>query len=168
MKKNRILYGLASVAAVAILGACAQFMHNDGEKVVALDQTPPAVQAAIGKALAGQKADKIVMENDEGKPTYEVVYHVNGQECSAEFTATGDLVEQESDVEASSLPSVVTGAIMQKYPSAKITEAAQVTSGGQHFYEAGIKLSDGKEREVQVNGDGSIRSDKAEEAEKAD
>jgi uncharacterized membrane protein YkoI len=166
MKRNHILTLAASVLVLVMIGACAQLMHSNDEKTIALDQAPAAVQSAIEKTLAGQKAEKIVVEQEDGKTTYEATYHVNGQERTAEFSAAGELIEVESDVDASALPAAVTGAIQKTYPAAKITEAATVSAGGQQYYEAGIKLSDGKEREMQINADGSIRADKAEESEK--
>jgi hypothetical protein len=161
MKSRSILFGSLAVAAGVVVWGCAQMKQGD-EQPVALEQTPAAVQSAIVKALGSQKPEKIVIENVDGKKVYEVTYHVNGQEHSAEFTPAGEMLEQEADVEVSSLPPAVSAAVLQKYPGAKIEEAADVTSGGQRFYEIGVKPSSGGAREMQINADGSIRADQAE------
>jgi hypothetical protein len=161
MKSRSILFGSLSVAAGIVVWGCAHMNQGD-EQPVALEQTPPAVQSAIAKALGSQKAEKIVIENADGKKIYEVTYHVNGQEHSAEFTPAGEMIEQEADVEVSSLPAAVSGAVLQKYPGARIDEAADVTSGGQRFFELGIKPVAGPAREMQISADGSIRADQAE------
>jgi uncharacterized membrane protein YkoI len=161
MKRKRVLLGVALLAAGYIGLGCAHSEHED-EKPITLEKTPAAVQSAITKVLAGQKADKIVTENEDGQTRYEVTYHVNGQERSAEFTAAGETVEQEADVAVGTLPAAVSDSVMRKYPGAKIDEAADVKAGGQEYYELGIKLSGGAEREVKVDANGSIRADKAE------
>lgn len=162
MKMNRILLSGTLCAAACVGVACSHLMEKE-DAPIALEKTPPAVQAAIAKTLAGQKPDKIVMEDEDGKQIYEVTFHVNGQERSADITPAGDVLELESDLAVTSLPAPVTSAILKKYPGAKIGEASDVSANGAQFYEAGIKLADGSEHELQVSADGAIRSDKAED-----
>jgi uncharacterized membrane protein YkoI len=163
--RNQIVLGAVLLAGFTLLGGCAHTEAGD-EKLIALEGTPPAVQAAINKVLAGRTADKIVTENEDGKTIYEVTYHVNGHEASADFTPVGEPIEQETDLEVSALPAAVSGAIVNKYPGSKIDEVAEVSSGGQKYYEAGVKLAGGGEHELQVNADGSIRADKTENGKK--
>jgi Protein of unknown function (DUF2874). len=64
----------------------------------------------------------------ENKTTYEVVFKLNNEEVSANYSKEGKWLETEKEIKASKLPKAVADAISKKYPNCKMSEIAEVES----------------------------------------
>jgi uncharacterized membrane protein YkoI len=77
--------------------ACASAWGEEEEKIITLDQLPPAVKAAVLKQANGAKIDEIEEETKKGKTVYEV--KIGNTEYT--FDATGKVlrakVEKDDD-----------------------------------------------------------------------
>ncbi|CAN5358165.1 hypothetical protein BH09PLA1_BH09PLA1_24010 [soil metagenome] len=158
-------FGLMSVGilglAVTLLTGCAMAgdEHKSDEKKIALGEAPAAVQAAVKKVAGDQKLDKLVKETDEGKTVYEAEFKVNGAAHSAKISETGEVLEEEMDVQAAELPQPVRDAVSKKFPDGKITRAEMARANGKAMYE--IHVQSGKDtHELVVNAAGQVQEEK--------
>ena len=62
----------------------------------------------------------------ENKTTYEVVFKLNNEEVSANYSKEGKWLETEKEIKAAKLPKAVSDAISKKYPNCKMSEVAEV------------------------------------------
>jgi streptogramin lyase len=126
-----------------------------------LAKAPPAVQAAAKKALGSKKLEEFDKESVGGKIEYEVGFKVGGVDHAYIISETGELIQEEADVEVSKLPSAVLEAVKKAEPTGKIDEAATATAGDKKFYEVDVKV--GKETHaIQVSADGTVLANEIE------
>lgn len=136
--------------------------HEDDDESISLDKAPPAVQAAVKKALGGNALDKLSKEDEDGQARYVAEFKADGVEHEVEISESGEVVEEEQDIDVAKLPDAVKRAVMKKHPGAKIAEAALKMAGGKTSYEVEITAG-GKSHEVNVSEDGTISPDKADD-----
>lgn len=149
--------------AVALSGGCASAGDGDGKKggeqEVALNQAPAAVQAAVKRVAGDNKVDKLVKETDEGKTVYEAEFKANGMAHSAKIAESGEVLEEEMDVQLSDLPAAARDAVNKKYPDGKIDRAELAKSNGKSMYEVHVTSGNAK-HEVVVSSTGQVQEAK--------
>ncbi len=124
---------------------------------VALDQTPPAVQAAIRKSVGQNKLDSLVKETEDGKVVYEAEFKDQGVENSVKVSETGEVVELEQKIAISALPKAVSDAATKLYPDGKITKAEKVVEKRATFFELAVETG-GKDLEIKIDEKGTVLS----------
>ena len=98
---------------------------------------PTVVKEAFSKQFPGVKAK---WENEHG--TFEANFEKDGKEMSATFDATGTLLETETEVAVTELPTAAAEYVKTNYKSG-IKEAAKITdSKGVVTYEAEVGKKD--------------------------
>jgi uncharacterized membrane protein YkoI len=138
----------------------------DKEEKVPLDKLPKAVAEAVkarfpkGELLGAEK------EKEGGKTVYEVAIKNKGQSIEVTLTPDGKLVEIEKQIVADKLPRAVADALKDKYAGAKykmIEEVIKVKDGEEKlaYYEVLLVTAEGREFEVSVAPDGTIRRTEA-------
>ncbi len=149
--KTRLLI-TAALAASVMFGQA-----NAAEKELSKHQVPKAVLEAFEKAYPNAKGVEFEKETFEGKAAYEVEYKENGKEYEVMYSAEGSLVQKEEEIDAKTLPELVSQAVMKAHPKGKIKEAEKVMTpdGTVTGYEVEIK-SEGKELELELDSSGKI------------
>lgn len=100
-------------------------------------KTPEAVTKAF--AAKFPKVTKVDFDK-EGNGEYEAEFKENGVGMSANFSATGDWVETESEISVDKLPATVVAAIKKAHPKSKIVGAARIETASKGvLYEADLK-----------------------------
>jgi len=155
---------LGLVAAALVIGAASWGMADDE---AAIAKAPSAVQATVKKVLGDKKCEGFDQEDSDGKPAYEVSYKVDGVDHSTLINQNGDIIEEEVDVELSTVPAPVTDAAKNAHSDGKIKEASIVTASDKKFYELDVKVGDDT-HEMKINADGSVISDSIEKPEAGD
>lgn len=115
------------------------------------------VTDAAKKAFATMfpTATNVKWEN-ENATEYEANFKLNNVAVSANFKHDGTWVETETTIKTKELPAAVTNAINTKYPGAAYTRAEKIEKpGGKVLYETVIKMN-GKNKEIEINSDGSF------------
>lgn len=84
---------------------------------------PKAIQDAFTKKFPTAKSVKWDKENAN---EYEASFLLNGIKNSANYNTQGSLVETESEIKVSDLPSAITSNIQKKYTNWKIVGAAKI------------------------------------------
>lgn len=131
MKKLALL---PMMMAVISLSACAQ-----------KTTVPGVVKTAFSKSFPGVSA-----KWDKEGEKYEANFKRNGSTISALFTADGGMLESETDIKKSELPTVVLTYVNSHYKGKAIKEAAKITKAdGTVNYEAEV---DGKDVIFDSNG----------------
>ena len=112
---------------------------------------------AVTKAFTAKFPNVTKVSYDKEKNgEYEAEFKVNGLKMSANFKPTGEWVETESEIAATTLPAKVTAAIKKAHPEAKIVGAAKIeTAANGVRYEADIK-SGLKKSEVLYDAEGQL------------
>src|SRR4051794_15305130 len=108
---------------------------DDGEQAVPLNQAPAAVQASVKRVAGDNKVDKLSKETEDGKTYYEAEFKVNGMAHSAKIAESGEVTEEEMDVQSFDLPAAVRDAVYKNYPGATISRAEMSKSNGKSVYE---------------------------------
>ena len=134
-----------------------------GEKDdAALAKAPAAVQTATKKALGEKKLEEFGKESVGGKTVYEVGFKVGDVDHAYIISDSGELIQEEADLEVSKLPAEVKDALKKAEPEGKIDEAATATAGDKHFYEVNVIV--GKTTHaIKVNADGTVIADERRE-----
>jgi uncharacterized protein YxeA len=100
-------------------------------------KTPKAVENAFKQRFPN--ISKVSFDHEKNGE-YEANFKINGMKTSANFTATGEWRETETEIQVSELPSVVSQGILAKFPKAKIVGAAKIETAQNGIrYEADIK-----------------------------
>ncbi len=156
MKKSSIVVFLLSVLAIGTLAGIASRAVSaaekpeEGEKVVAWEKLPAAVQNGLKAQLGTQSAAEVTEEVEDGFATYEAKATTAEGNMEVTVTANGDLLEREIETTTDKLPAAVAKSISTKSPNAKIVKAELVTVT---LYE--VELSDGKQtREIKFYANG--------------
>lgn len=151
---------------IAVLGisaslAVATFAWAGAKDDAALAKAPAAVREAAKKALGDKKLDEFGVVSVGGKTEYEVGYKVGQTDHAYVFNETGELLQEEEDVEAAKLPAPVTEAVKKAQPEGKIDECALATAKGESFYDIDVKV--GKDVHVlKISKGGKLISDEIE------
>jgi hypothetical protein len=146
---------------VSIALAASSLARAGAKDDAALAKAPVAVQEAARKALGDKKLDEFGKESVGGKILYEIGYKVGSVDHAYILSETGELVQEEEDVEVAKLPAEVTDAVKKAQPDGKIDEAALATAGTKHFYEIDVKV--GKETHaLKISRKGKLISDEIE------
>ena len=160
MMKKKSFYFTAAVATVALAGAVVWAADEDEQKI-SLTDAPAAVQAAITKAVGSSTIKKVTKETKKGETKYEAEFDVNKVEHSVEVSATGEVLEEETEIDAKTLPQPVTDAVKAKYVDGTLGEANEVKEKGSTFYEVDVKV--GKDQhELKIDSSGKVLKDKIE------
>jgi hypothetical protein len=138
--------------------------EGDEEEAITLDKAPAEVQAAVKKALGGNKLEKLTKEEEEkdGKEVviYEAEFSDHGAKHTISMDKTGKIVEDEQEIEVSKLPEAVTKAVMAAHAGAKISKAEIAKAGDKTTYE--VVIGEGKmTRELKVSPEGKVLEDEA-------
>ncbi len=143
---------------ITFLAAClialgAPALHAS-EKSIPRAQLPAAVQKTADEQSKGATIKRYIMDNEGGKPEYEVEMNANGHSKDVTIAPDGTLLEVEEQVELSSLPPAVAEGLKLKAGKGTITMVESLTKK-EHIvaYEAQV-VTAGKRSEVQVGPDG--------------
>ena len=111
---------------------------------------------AVTKAFAAKFPNVKKVDFDKEKSgEYEAEFKVNGVEMSANFTATGEWVETETEIPVAQLPAAVVTAIKKGHPNAKTVGAAKIETAKGMKYEADLKEGM-KKSEVLYDASGNL------------
>lgn len=103
------------------------------------ENVPAPVKKSFEKTFPGTTAVKWEMEDKN----YEASFKSKDNSMSAVIDATGTLLETETEIKVSELPSTITTYISKHYKSATIKEAAKITkANGEMTYEAEVSHKD--------------------------
>jgi hypothetical protein len=149
----RMLFAGSALAALALAA----------DTKVKLENLPPAVQAAVKAQLADATLVSISSEKEHGKTEYEVEAKVNGKARTIAFDQKGTVLEVEDETDLDSIPAAVKAGLQKQAGTAAILKVERVTAGSKVSYEAAVKTKAGKNLEVVVNADGSLKSKKADD-----
>ena len=129
----------------------------------AMAKAPAVVQAAVKKALGDKKLEEFGKESIGTKIVYEVGFKVGEVDHAYIISETGEMIQEEADVDVAKLPATVAATVKRAQPEGKIAEAATATAGDRHFYEIDVKV--GKEiHAIKVQEDGTLIADEIEKA----
>ena len=137
MKNVRI--GIASAGLALALTASSLVWAGEKDDA-AFAKAPAVVQAAAKKALGDKKLEEFGKESIGDKIIYEVGFKVDKVDHAYIIGETGELLQEEADVEVSSLPEAVVATVKKAQPDGKIDEAALATAGDKKFYEVEVKV----------------------------
>ena len=110
------------IVAISVIALCVAtaFAQKVSEKNV-----PENIKKEFQTKFPSATDVKWEMEN---KTTYEVVFKLNKEEVSANYSKEGKWLETEKEIKAAMLPKAVADAISKKYPNCKMSEIAEVES----------------------------------------
>ncbi len=160
---------------------------DDDDIHLSLSLVPPAVKATILKAAHGGKIKDIELENEGGKPVYEVeilieleikvapdgtllsrkVAGKHGEHAVLGHDDDDDEEDDDEHLTLNELPAAVKATILKEAAGAPIREIERETEHGRTIYEAEV-IIDGREIEIEVAPDGTLLSKKADDEEEDD
>ena len=118
-----------------------------------LDQVPAAVQQAFSATHPNTKVEWEA--EDDG--TFEADFKIGGEEASANYSASGELLETEVEIKKKALPAAVLSAISAQFPDHDIEEAARITyPDGRIAYEAELEGEDNKKFDAIFSAEGTL------------
>jgi uncharacterized membrane protein YkoI len=131
------------------------------EAQIKLDEVPKAVMDSAKAKFPGAKMREASKETEDGKTVFELSMTLEDRKMDVTFEEDGTLVVVETEVSEKDLPAAVTGAILDKYPGAKIKLAESVKKGPDvkkdvDYYELHLTTADKKSAEVEVDARGKI------------
>jgi uncharacterized membrane protein YkoI len=144
----RFAWGL--LAAASLLAA--------SEVKIKLTDLPSVVRKAAEEQLKNATLVGVNKEVENGKTLYEIETKVNGRSRDVSFDSSGNLVENEEEVEVAAIPAAARDALNKLAAGAKMGKVEKVTAGTSVSYETTV-LKNGKRTEVAVNADGSPHKD---------
>ena len=114
---------------------------NESEEAVAFDQLPAAVQKAVQKAYPGATIEKCVKETEDGKVEYEVELTSGNLEAELELSASGRILETETEEEIAldQLPRAVASAVTRLVKGGELLEAERIREGRTTAYEVEVQ-----------------------------
>ena len=101
-------------------------------------EVPASVKQQLATRFPDVKKAKWKVEDQ----MFEAEFKRNGVQMSALFDATGNLLEQESEISKKQLPAAVTSYVAAKYAGYKIEEASRLERDGKIFYELEIEAKE--------------------------
>ncbi len=151
--KNHLPNSPAPLIAVAV-GLTLASGASAAEKTIALKDAPAAVQKAVADQLKSGRLNALSVETEDGKTEYEAALTVDGREKTVVFDPAGKLLETETVVEFGKLPEAVRSGLTREAGKGSIAKIEETTSAGGTSYEALIKETGKKDREVVIGADG--------------
>lgn len=125
------------------------------ESKVSCDTLPAAVLKQAKTEAPNATVHGCVKDKENGKLTYEVETVDNGKSKDMTFDAQGNLLEVEQEVDQSTLPAPVSGAIAKAANGGDVGKVESVTRNGViASYETTI-MRKGKRREVAFSPEGA-------------
>lgn len=141
------------IALTAALVAVAPSAYSESK--VPCDTLPAAVLHQAKTQAGDTTITGCVKDKENGKLTYEVETLKEGKSKDFLFDASGTVLEVEEQVDASSLPAAVSGAIEKASNGGKVGKIESVTRGGVvASYETTI-MKKGHRREVAFSPEGA-------------
>ena len=125
-------------------------------KTVLLKNAPGAVQKTIAGQLKGGVLHKLSVEVANGKTTYEAELMNGATKRNLTIDASGKVLEGETAVELSAVPEAVRAGLTREAGPGSIAKVEEVIHGGQASYQALVKETGKKDREVVVAADGTL------------
>jgi hypothetical protein len=127
--------------------------EDEGEKeVITLAAAPAAVRESFSKLAEASAVTKVEKIEDEGSVRYEIEFKAGGAEQSATMAEGGEMIEQEREMSADSLPAAVRATLKRHFPDGQIGKAEAVQAS---YYEVHV-TSGGQTHEVTVLATGDI------------
>ena len=203
MSRNALILAIACTTILSIIGGCASHDsagsaaaangervalsvksqgQSDNDEIIALDQCPAAVQAAIQAHLNGGTIKEIERTSDHGEVLYEVDvqtadgviefdvaedgafrgYEADGgdggkAQDDADDDDEGDDAddEQEQEIPLADVPQNVVNAALAAVPGIVIEEATIETEGDAQVYELEGEVN-GQDYEIEISADGKV------------
>ncbi|MBX9623228.1 MAG: hypothetical protein K2X82_05385 [Gemmataceae bacterium] len=153
----------AAVLALAVAVLPAPLTRAD-EESIPFDKLPKAVADGFKKRFPNAKPTGASKETTEDKKTvYEVTFKTDGKTTDVTLTEGGAVTTIEKEIGKADLPKAAAAALDKKYPKAtyKIVEEVTKVADGKEavaYYEALVETADGKQWEVEVLKDGTIKN----------
>ncbi|WP_020567374.1 PepSY-like domain-containing protein [Neolewinella persica] len=134
--------------------ALSVFLSCDGAKeTLNPDQVPTAAQQAFAAAHPNTK----VAWEAEGDGTFEAEFKMDGEEASANYSATGELLKTELEIKKNALPSAILTTIATQFSGHEIEEAARITyPDGRIAYETELANKNDKKFNVIFSAEGKL------------
>ena len=146
----KCLNGIVAVFALATITLTA-------DTKVKMEDLSPALQKVVKEQTENATLVGLSKEREKGKTMYEVETKVNGKSRDVLLDANGAVIDIEEEVDLSSVPAGAKAAIEKNAAGGTIKKVESVTHGSAVSYEAAIKTNAGKNIEINVNADGSVR-----------
>ena len=152
MKTRKMI--AATLSALALIAGWATLAAADkSDELVALGQTPGAVQLTIQQHATALDIKKIEMETEEGQAVYSAEIVKDGHATELEVAADGTLLEADEEMALEAAPEAVRTALAAQ--AGQVIEISKRTEAGVVQYEATLEQN-GKERELVLTADGQI------------
>lgn len=144
---------------------------DEGEEMVALEDLPAAVRAAVQAAAPGGQLLEAEKETEDGAVVYEVeVRLADGRLVDITVTPDGQVLEIEDEDEdeadddddgeesiaPEALPTAVKAAVQAVAPSGRIVKASTERENGVLVFEVEVETADGGEMEIAVTAEGNV------------
>lgn len=145
----RLLVLFVALVFVMLSGAQAQ------EKKIKREQLPSAVEKTVTEESRGATIIGFSTEMEDGKRLYEVELKTQGHSKDISMDEQGVVMEVEEEVALDSLPGEVKSGLTQAAGAGTLGKVESLTKKGKLVaYEAVVKSSGTKRREIQVGPDG--------------
>lgn len=152
MKKSVMIAIGFSMVAGLVTQAVAEEAQDE---VMALTQTPAAVQATIRKQAAGSDIKQVEKGKDNGKVVYEVKVVKGGQKCDISVAPDGTLLGVEEEMTLADIPEAVRKTLAGQVGQGKVEKIERAVADGKTVFEAEIE-KDGKDFEITIASDGKL------------
>jgi uncharacterized membrane protein YkoI len=151
---------VAGVLAFFSLSALAVAVRADEEEIPR-DKVPAPVLAAARDKFPGAQIREASKETEDGQTVFELSFTHEGHKMDVTFRENGTLVLVETVVSENDVPGVVTRAVTDKYPGAKVDLVESVTKGPEvkreaDYFEFHLTTADKESAEVEVDARGKI------------
>jgi len=146
---------LFSLLALGVFFSCDhEILRSKSDKeTISIDQISTAVQQAFAATYPNTKVEWEA--EDDG--TFEAEFEMDGEEASANYSATGQLLEIEVEIKKKAVPEAMLAALAVQFPDHKIEEAARITyPDGRIAYEAELEGKNDKKFDAIFSADGTL------------
>jgi hypothetical protein len=149
------------LASAFVLLALAVGCGRADEAEIPLKDVPARALAAVKKAFPNGKLDSATTGTEDDKTYYSIVLRQTKQTYEVTVTEDGTITEIAREIGFSELPKPVIAAVHNRYPKAKLGEAAELTVPGVKGKKYHIELTtaNGKELEVVFDPTGKLLSE---------
>jgi hypothetical protein len=158
MKMSRIV--LVSTEVLAVLASASIALAAE-EPAQDLAKAPAAIQASAKQLLGDKKLEEFDKESLDGKTTYEIGFKVGVVDHAYILDESGKLIQEESDIATDKLPAAVTETVKKAQPKGEVSEAADATANGSHFFVVDVNV-DKVHHVLSVKADGALIADQIE------
>jgi hypothetical protein len=172
MRLVRVILLFITCVALAAPAALAQGARPAAKPAPAAKASDPAAKlpapilTSFRTSYPNATIKGVAKETEGGKTAWEVESIDNGLARDLVYNPDGTVVEIEEQIDAASLPAVVSAALKAKYPAATVTKAEKMTKGTTLTYEMALKGAAVKS--VEITPDGKLLPAAKEKDEKED